>query len=111
MNRVGDSPGQSSKIKFQKYHEVATKKSFKGLLESREIDFNAVCFCFQHKLRIIFTIKATVDQRCAVSDKLVTVMLYILYIIIILLIIIRGYYEMPGKACERYIFHVMALRL
>ena len=62
---------QSSKIKFQKYHEVATKKSFNGLLESREIDYKAECLCFQQKLRIlsnliakvIFHLKQPINER------------------------------------------------
>ena len=53
--------GQSSKLKFGNYNEVATKKSFKDLLESREIDFEAVCLCFRYKLRNLFTLAAMVE--------------------------------------------------
>ena len=53
--------GQSSKLKFDNYNEVATKKSFKDLLESREIDFEAVCLCFQYKLRNLFKLAAMVE--------------------------------------------------
>ena len=40
--------------KFHEYHEVAVKKTFESLLESKVIYHTADCLCFQHKLRMRF---------------------------------------------------------